>query len=78
MAGQYNAMLKSRSNHYLVGLFDSSPGFNAYLRQNICSFSSCWFTNLGCWFAFFILFIIITTITQSFLDPLGPKICPKI
>ena len=50
---------------------------NAYLCQNICSFSSCWFTNLGCWFAFFILFIIITTITQSFLDPLGPKICPK-
>ena len=28
MAGQYNAMLKSHSNHYLKELFDSSPGFN--------------------------------------------------
>jgi len=28
MAGQYNAMLKPLSDHYLLGLFDSSPGFN--------------------------------------------------
>ena len=48
MAGQYNAMLKSHSNHYLVEFFESSPGFNAYLRQNICGFSSCWFTDSGC------------------------------
>ena len=28
MAGQYNAMLKSRSNHYPLELFEGSSGFN--------------------------------------------------
>ena len=28
MAGQYNAMLKSRSNHYPLELFEGSRGFN--------------------------------------------------
>ena len=51
--------------------------WNTYLCQNVCGFSSCWFTDLGCWFVFFI-FIIITTITQSFFNPLGPEICPNI
>ena len=28
MAGQYNAMFKSHSNHYPLELFEGSPGFN--------------------------------------------------